>query len=70
MPADQVARAQLTPRQAGILAGGPLAAQVFRTVIGPAVSVFGRYSRVYNLDGSQVTVGELLDLVQAPTPER
>jgi putative DNA methylase len=44
-------------------------ADFFISAIGPAVSVFGRYSRVYNLDGSQVTVGELLDLVQALVSE-
>lgn len=44
-------------------------ADFFISAIGPAVSVFGRYSRVYNLDGSPVTVGELLDLVQALVSE-
>lgn len=44
-------------------------ADFFISAIGPAVAVFGRYSRVYNLDGSQVTVGELLDLVQALVSE-
>lgn len=39
VPAEQQARAQLTPRQAGVLAGGTIAAQVFRTVIGPSVVV-------------------------------
>lgn len=39
-------------------------ADFFISAIGPAVSVFGRYSKVYNLDGSEVGVAELLDLVQ------
>ncbi len=41
----------------------------FISAIGPAVSVFGRYSKVYRLDGSAVGVGELLDLVQAMVSE-
>jgi len=44
-------------------------ADFFISAIGPAVSVFGRYSRVYNLDGSPVGVGELLDLVQEMVSE-
>lgn len=39
-------------------------ADFFISAIGPAVSVFGRYSNVYKLDGSEVGVAELLDLVQ------
>lgn len=39
-------------------------ADFFISAIGPAVSVFGRYSQVYRLDGSPVGVDTLLDLVQ------
>ncbi|WP_420120687.1 carboxylating nicotinate-nucleotide diphosphorylase [Nakamurella sp.] len=62
VPADQVARAHLTPRQAGVLAGGPLAAQVFRTVIGPAVTVEQLVP-----DGDPLVPGEPALLVQGPT---
>ena len=62
VPADQVARAQLTPRQAGVLAGGPLAAQVFRTVIGPSVVV-----EQLVRDGDPLVPGEPALLVQGPT---
>jgi adenine-specific DNA methylase len=44
-------------------------ADFFISAIGPAVSVFGRYSIVYRLDGSQVGVDALLDLVQAMVSE-
>lgn len=44
-------------------------ADFFISAIGPAVSVFGRYSRVHRLDGSEVTVGELLDLIQSLVSE-
>jgi len=44
-------------------------ADFFISAIGPAVSVFGRYSQVYRLDGTPVGVGELLDLVQAMVAE-
>jgi len=44
-------------------------ADFFISAIGPAVSVFGRYSKVYRLDGTEVGVGELLDLVQALVSE-
>jgi len=44
-------------------------ADFFISAIGPAVAVFGRYSRVYKLDGTPVGVGELLDLVQAMVSE-
>lgn len=33
--------------------------------IGPAVAVFGQYSQVTRLDGEEVGVGDLLDLVQS-----
>ena len=62
VPADQIARAQLTPRQAGVLAGGPLAAQVFRTVIGPAVVVEQLVP-----DADPLVPGEPALLVQGPT---
>ena len=62
VPADQSMRAQLTPRQAGVLAGGPIAAQVFRTVIGSAV-------RVEQLvpDGGTLVPGEPALIVHGPT---
>ncbi len=44
-------------------------ADFFISAIGPAVAVFGRYSHVYNLDGSEVGVGALLDLVQEQVSE-
>jgi adenine-specific DNA methylase len=50
-------------------AHGIRGADFFISAIGPAVSVFGRYSHVYRLDGSEVTVGELLDLVQSLVSE-
>ena len=62
VPADQVARARLTPRQAGVLAGGPIAAQVFRTVIGPAVSVEQLVA-----DGGALVPGEPALVVDGPT---
>lgn len=39
-------------------------ADFFISAIGPAVEVFGRYTAVRRLSGEEVTVGELLDLVQ------
>jgi adenine-specific DNA methylase len=44
-------------------------ADFFISAIGPAVSVFGRYSKVYRLDGSEVGVDTLLDLVQQMVSE-
>jgi adenine-specific DNA methylase len=44
-------------------------ADFFISAIGPAVSVFGRYSQVYRLDGTEVGVDVLLDLVQALVAE-
>jgi adenine-specific DNA methylase len=44
-------------------------ADFFISAIGPAVSVFGRYTKVYRLDGSEVAVDALLDLVQAMVSE-
>lgn len=62
VPADQSMRAQLTPRQAGVLAGGPIAAQVFRTVIGSEV-------RVEQLvpEGGTLVPGEPALIVHGPT---
>jgi nicotinate-nucleotide pyrophosphorylase (carboxylating) len=62
VPADQVARAQLTPRQAGVLAGGPIAAQVFRTVIGSSVVVDQLVP-----DGGALVPGEPALVVHGPT---
>ena len=50
-------------------AQGIRGADFFISAIGPAVSVFGRYSHVYRLDGTEVRVGELLDLVQSLVSE-
>ncbi len=50
-------------------AQGIRGADFFISAIGPAVAVFGRYSHVYNLDGSEVGVGALLDLVQEQVAE-
>jgi adenine-specific DNA methylase len=44
-------------------------ADFFISAIGPAVSVFGRYTAVYRLDGSPVGVDTLLDLVQEMVSE-
>jgi putative DNA methylase len=44
-------------------------ADFFISAIGPAVSVFGRYSKVYRLDGTEVGMDTLLDLVQALVAE-
>ncbi len=40
-------------------------ADFFISAIGPALSVFGRYSRVTRLSGEEVTVGQFLDEVRA-----
>ena len=50
-------------------AHGIRGADFFISAIGPAVSVFGRYGHVYRLDGSEVKVGELLNLVQSLVSE-
>ncbi|MBE9508806.1 MAG: hypothetical protein IMY86_12245 [Chloroflexi bacterium] len=39
-------------------------ADFFISAIGPAVEVFGRYTAVRRLSGEEVTVGQLLDMVQ------
>jgi putative DNA methylase len=44
-------------------------ADFFISAIGPAVYVFGRYSKVYRLDGSEVGVETILDLVQEMVSE-
>jgi nicotinate-nucleotide pyrophosphorylase (carboxylating) len=36
VPSDQVSRAEITPRQSGVLAGGPVALAVFEMVLGSA----------------------------------
>ncbi|MBD3305727.1 DUF1156 domain-containing protein, partial [candidate division KSB3 bacterium] len=40
-------------------------ADFFISAIGPAVAVFGQYSQVTRLDGEEVGVGDLLDIVQS-----
>jgi nicotinate-nucleotide pyrophosphorylase (carboxylating) len=62
VPRGQSVRAQLTPRQAGVLAGGPIAAQVFRTVIGADVSVEQLVA-----DGGVLVPGEPALIVHGPT---
>jgi nicotinate-nucleotide pyrophosphorylase (carboxylating) len=62
VPEGQSVRAHLTPRQVGVLAGGPIAAQVFRTVVGPDVSV-----QQLVPDGGALVPGEPALLVQGPT---
>jgi len=44
-------------------------ADFFISAIGPAVSVFGRYSKVYNLDGTPVGVASCWNMVQAMVSE-
>ncbi len=62
VPEGQRTRALLTPRRPGVLAGGPIAAQVFRTVIGPDVSV----DQVVP-DGGALVPGEPALIVHGPT---
>jgi nicotinate-nucleotide pyrophosphorylase (carboxylating) len=62
VPVDQVAWAQLTPRQGGVLAGAPIAAQVFRTVIGSAVSIEQPVA-----DGDLLVPGQPALVVHGPT---
>ena len=62
VPADQAGRAQLTPRQSGVLAGGPIAARVFRTVGRASVAVEQRVA-----DGDVLVPGEPALIVHGPT---
>ena len=62
VPDGQLVRARLTPRQPGVLAGGAIAAQMFRTVIGPDVAVEHLVG-----DGGALVPGEPALLVQGRT---
>ena len=62
VPDGQLVRARLTPRRPGVLAGGPVAARVFRTVVGPDVFVEQLVP-----DGGELVPGEPALLVQGPT---
>ena len=52
VPADAVAEAAITPRQAGVLAGGPVALAVFDTVLGA-----GTFTVQLSPDGSMLEPG-------------
>lgn len=62
VPDGQQATARLTPRQAGVLAGGPIAARVFATVIGPDAVVEQLVA-----DGDRLVPGEPALIVRGPT---
>ena len=62
VPDGQLVRARFTPRQPGVLAGGPVAARVFRTVVGPDVFVEQLVP-----DGGELVPGEPALLVQGRT---
>ncbi len=53
VPADLVAEAAVTPRQAGLLAGGPVALAVFDTVLGA-----GTFTVELNPDGAPLVPGQ------------
>ncbi|WP_018684521.1 carboxylating nicotinate-nucleotide diphosphorylase [Actinokineospora enzanensis] len=61
VPADAVAVAELTPRKAGVLAGVPVAARVFRTVA-PGLTIESTVE-----DGSPAVVGEPALVVRGDT---
>jgi nicotinate-nucleotide pyrophosphorylase (carboxylating) len=62
VPADAVATGRITPRQPGVLAGGPVALAVFDLVLGEAYEVLGRVP-----DGAALTAGEPAMVVRAAT---
>ncbi|HZM66361.1 MAG TPA: carboxylating nicotinate-nucleotide diphosphorylase [Nakamurella sp.] len=68
VPADQRSQAAITPRQPGVLAGGPVAIAVFEAVLG-AGSCGGAAASVEILlpDGGTLTVGRPVLLVRGPT---
>lgn len=53
VPADAVAEAAITPRQAGVLAGGPVAIAIFDAILGPDNFTFEMVP-----DGTRLTPGE------------
>jgi nicotinate-nucleotide pyrophosphorylase (carboxylating) len=62
VPADAVAEAEITPRRAGVLAGGPVALAVFDAVLGA-----GRYDVVESCeDGSRLVAGKPALVLRGP----
>ena len=61
---QQELRERIAERLSFFWGQGIRGADFFISAIGPAVQVFGRYSRVRKLTGEDVSVAELLDLVQ------
>ena len=61
VPADQLSRANITPRQAGVLAGGPVAMAVFETV-----SFTAEFSQLV-ADGDALIAGEPALVIAAHT---
>lgn len=61
VPADAVAVAELTPRKAGVLAGVPVALEVFRAVLGDGVEVLARAE-----DGAKAVPGEPALVLRGP----
>ncbi|WP_440902120.1 carboxylating nicotinate-nucleotide diphosphorylase [Actinosynnema sp.] len=61
VPADAVAVAELTPRKAGVLAGVPVALEVFRAVLGDGVEVLARAE-----DGAKAAPGEPALVLRGP----
>jgi len=62
VPSDQLSRADITPRQAGVLAGGPVALAVFDMVLGSAGSC-----RLLVEDGGDLVPGEPAISLTGPT---
>ncbi|GLZ29717.1 nicotinate-nucleotide diphosphorylase (carboxylating) [Lentzea sp. NBRC 105346] len=61
VPADAVALAELTPRRGGVLAGVPVALEVFRTVLGDDLEVVSQAS-----DGEKAVPGEPALVLRGP----
>jgi len=62
VPSDQVSWAEITPRQVGVLAGGPVALAVFDMVLGSAGSC-----RLVVADGGDLVPGEPALTLTGPT---
>lgn len=62
VPSDQLSAAEITPRQAGVLAGGPVALAVFDMVLGSAGS-----ARLVVADGGDLVPGEPALTLTGPT---
>ncbi len=62
VPADAVGEAAITPRQAGVLAGGPVALAVFDTVLGA-----GTFTADLHPDGSPLVPGESVIILRGKT---